>query len=316
MTSYDRTENTAAAASVAAKLKRQSQEDGTHLNDMLPLFGTERLLKRLADVAPDQVVLKGGMLVRTWVPDGIRRATNDADLSLASPLTPEQTKDLFQSAAAAKTDVKDGVSFNPDSVKVLEIRGQQTGGMTVTIDGQLGTARMRSKVDIGFGDVVVPRAERIGLPPVLRTLDPIDVLSYRKETVVAEKFETIVWYGRANTRQKDVYDLAVLSDHQRFHGPDLRNALAATFEFRRTPMPTDVPSCLDDRYTLDELRQKQWAGFLRNNTRGADLGLKAAATKAWEFLEPAIAAARTGAPFDRSWDPAARTWEPASQPTR
>lgn len=96
-----------------------------------------------------------------------------------------------------------------------------------------------------------------GEPPLVRI--------YPKETVVSEKFETIVRRGFANSRMKDYYDLFVLSLEGELDSTILRRAIERTFARRRTPIPKVVPDGLLDSFATDSLKQAQWRAFLRKN---------------------------------------------------
>ena len=63
-------------------------------------------------------------------------------------------------------------------------------------------------IDIGFNDVIVPKPERIHYSTLLEMPIPV-LMGYTLETVVAEKFESIVKFALVNTRMKDFYDLAL-----------------------------------------------------------------------------------------------------------
>ena len=60
---------------------------------------------------------------------------------------------------------------------------------------------------------------------------------------------------------KDFYDLRVLSDTFAFDGSTLRDAIHATFERRRTPMPSEPPTALTQTFFGDAARVRQWRAF-------------------------------------------------------
>ena len=70
--------------------------------------------------------------------------------------------------------------------------------------------------------------------------------------------------GLANTRLKDFYDLLALSRTHSFDGERLRLAVAATFERRRTELPTVVPPGLTTDFVSDD-RRRQWRAFVTRN---------------------------------------------------
>ena len=98
---------------------------------------------------------------------------------------------------------------------------------------------------------------------VLRTLfdAPAPILrAFSPETVVAEKTETIVSLGDANSRMKDFYDLWMMAQTFTFQGGNLANGMQQTFERCRTPLPEQIPVGLNDRFALE--REAQWRAFL------------------------------------------------------
>lgn len=65
-------------------------------------------------------------------------------------------------------------------------------GIKVGITCILGTARNRLHIDIGFGDVIVPKPADIYYPVLLDTKPPPLIKGYSLESVIAEKFETML----------------------------------------------------------------------------------------------------------------------------
>ena len=94
------------------------------------------------------------------------------------------------------------------------------------------------RLDVGFGDVVVPAPELLELPAMLLDFPPPRLRGYTRESVVAEKLEAMVSLGAINTRYKDYYDIWFLAERFDFDGRVLARAVAATFERRGTPLGT------------------------------------------------------------------------------
>jgi hypothetical protein len=91
------------------------------------------------------------------------------------------------------------------------------------------------RVDIGFGDVVVPGPELSELPTVLDLAAP-RLLCYSRESAVAEKFEAMLKLGELNSRMKDFYDVWLLCRYFDFDGATLAEAVRQTLEKRGTPV--------------------------------------------------------------------------------
>ena len=58
--------------------------------------------------------------------------------------------------------------------------------------------------------------------------------TYNLETILAEKLQSILARGSANTRLRDYYDLCILSDTVDINYNDLQAAFSATFKNRGT----------------------------------------------------------------------------------
>jgi nucleotidyltransferase AbiEii toxin of type IV toxin-antitoxin system len=114
--------------------------------------------------------------------------------------------EVFKAVCATKVE-DDGLEFAPSTVRAREIREEQEyGGVRVEMTVRLGQARLELQVDVGFGDALVPRPRKVDFPSLLG-FPQARMLAYRRETVVAEKFQAMVDLGIANSRMKDFYDL-------------------------------------------------------------------------------------------------------------
>ena len=68
-------------------------------------------------------------------------------------------------------------------------------------------------------------------------------MAYNLETVLAEKFETIITRGVTNTRMRDFYDVYVLTNTQTYDANIFKIALNKTSEKRGTICPCVPGGC-------------------------------------------------------------------------
>jgi predicted nucleotidyltransferase component of viral defense system len=180
--------------------------------------------------------------------------------------------------------------------------------MRVTLQARLGNARIPLQVDIGFGDVITPKATKTRFPTLLNFPTP-QLLIYSKETVVAEKFEAMVKLSIINSRMKDYYDVWALSQEFEFHSAILRDAITATFRRRKTSWPVGTPLVLSTEFTGDAVKQQQWQGFVR---RGRFKLLEPELTKVVEavsdFLMPVVIASNQPQTVEMHW-PKGGPWQ-------
>ena len=128
--------------------------------------------------------------------------------------------------------------------------------------------------------------------------------AYRRETVVAEKFQAMVMLGLANSRMRDFYDVWQLSLRFEFEGSLLRDAINATFTRRRTELPAEAPTALTASFYEDPAKIVQWRSFLRRGmVRNAKNELREVAERLLEFLMPPCTAALNNQPFQQVWQP-------------
>lgn len=88
----------------------------------------------------------------------------------------------------------------------------------------------------------------------------------------------------------------------------LAHAIRATFERRKTALPTTTPVALTAEFAEDSTKMTQWSGFVRKaGVRDAgSLPETIAAVRA--FVEAPLASAATGTPAPGTWR-AAGPWE-------
>lgn len=253
------------AASVRARLLNVARDQQADFNQILVRFALERILYRLAK-SPygERFLLKGALLFTLWY-DMPHRATRDVDLLGFGTSDVTSIALLFREVAAQA--VEDGISFDPASVVVKEIRKEAGyGGVRVFIAGDLAGARCKVQIDVGFGDAVTPAPQTCIYPVLLADLPAPNLRVYPTYTVIAEKFHAIALLGMTNSRLKDYFDLSVLFEREALDLRLLTEAISATFERRDLAVPSDVPVGLTTEFGQDASRQALWLAFLRKNS--------------------------------------------------
>jgi hypothetical protein len=187
---------------------------------------------------------------------------------------------------------------------------QEYQGLTLKLKARLGTASIPLQVDFGFGDAVTPEAEVAALP-VLLDLPAPSLLTYPRETVIAEKLQAMVSLGMANSRMKDFYDVWYLARRFDFDGRLLTRAVEATFRRRKTQLPSHPPTALTPEFHADPGKQTQWSAFVRRSRlTGQGTSLTDVAELLRDFLVPPLLAAHAGREFDHSWIARQSAWQP------
>ncbi len=175
--------------------------------------------------------------------------------------------------------------------------------MRIRCSARLGNARIALQIDVGFGDVITPGAQRIEYPSLL-DFEPTHILGYTPETAIAEKLEAMVVLDMANTRLKDFLDVWALAQGRKFSGEVLADAIDATFRRRRTQLPESAPVALTSAFYSVPAKQAQWRAYVRKaRVRGSVPALDEAIIQIHAFACPVMDALAAGKQFDDSWSP-------------
>lgn len=294
------------AASIHARLLSGAHERGEELQRVLVRYAGERFLYRLSrSKHAGQFVLKGATLFSAWVHTH-HRSTKDIDLLGFGPSTADRLQRILGDIFALEVE-PDALVYDGTTLRVGPIRiDQEYEGLRATFVARLGSARIALQVDVGFGDALAPPPEEVELPTLLDQPRP-RLRAYRREHVIAEKFHAMVTLGLLNTRMKDYFDVWVLSRTFELDAATLVEAIDATFDRRRAPVPTDVPDALTDRFALDPSKHAQWTAFLRRTGVRDAPELPAVVEALRQFLAPSIIRAAVlwpaGGPWTRTRPP-------------
>jgi len=295
------------AASVRQRLYDVAQRRGEDFQLVLVRYALERFLYRLA-ASPhsSSFILKGALLFSAWT-GAPHRATRDLDMLGRGENAIESMVEAFRNVCLQAVE-EDGLEFDTETMRGERIReDEEYEGVRVRLEARLGSARIPVQIDVGFGDAVTPGPVELDYPTLLELPAP-HVRAYSRETVVAEKVHAIAVLGISNTRLKDFYDLLVLARTFAFEGTALAAALAATFERRRTAIPSDPPIGLTRDFAGDNGKTAQWRAFLsRSRIRGEQPSLEDAIEHIARFVLPPLRAAATSKVLDRHW-PAGGPW--------
>jgi predicted nucleotidyltransferase component of viral defense system len=293
------------AASVRQRLLNHARAEGVDFNYVLRRYANERFLYRLSRSAwQEQLVLKGANVFLVWSRHGFRQS-RDVDL-LGRGLPIEDVERCIREVLAVDVEA-DGIAFLPDTIRLEEIREEtEYGGTRITFEATLAGARIPVQIDMAFGDPVVPAPTLEPFPTLLANSPVPTVLTYPRETVVAEKYEAIVRLGEANTRLKDFFDLWVLQDQFEFTGT-LAEAIKQTFSSRGTDIPDAALFALPEAFVRG-IGTERWRAFLGRTDLEAPQFPDVMALLE-RFLAQPSAAARLGSRFSARWH-AQSAWTP------
>ena len=271
------------AHSVKQKLLNLARSENADFQTLLTKYTLERFLARLSQSDfRDEFILKGAMLFQIWS-ETSKRSTRDLDfLSFGS----NEIIDLIDKVKKiCRIEIpEDGLTFELNEVIGEKIKkDQEYEGVRLHIPAFLERTRIALRIDVGFGDVVSPAVQEINFPTLLDFSSP-KIRAYPPETVIAEKFHALVDLGITNSRLKDFYDLHFLTQNFEFDREILVQAITATFEKRKTPLPTKVPIALTEEFSGDANKNTQWKSFLQKTQLNEQITLPQTVADLREFF--------------------------------
>ncbi len=186
------------------KVRNISKGDNNIAKVLIRNFIMERFLERVSvSDYRNHFILKGGMLVASII--GIdMRATMDIDTTVKSlPVNADDAQRIVSEICAIL--LEDDVTFRITSVSDIMIDFEYPG-VRMMLEAVLGRMRQVIKIDISTDDVITPSAVEYEYKLMFEDRT-IPLLTYNVETLLAEKIQTILARGIANTRLRDYYDV-------------------------------------------------------------------------------------------------------------
>ena len=195
------------AIQLKAFIKKKAAEKRISAQLVMQNYMLERLLERISlSRYRRNFIVKGGFLISAIV--GLdTRATMDLDTTVKGfTLTHESIRGIFAEICAV--DIADDVTF--ELADISDIReGDDYPGIRVALKANYPPISVPLTVDVTTGDAITPGAVEYTFS-LLFDERAISIFAYNLETILAEKIETILSRGVANTRPRDYYDVFIL----------------------------------------------------------------------------------------------------------
>ena len=183
--------------SFAQKRNLQSQE-------VLQMYLLERVLERLACSSYRyNFILKGGLLISSMI--GVsERTTMDMDTTVRG-INMEEGEIEKVIREILLINVGDGIQFEFEKLEPIR-EEDDYNNFRAYFTAKYGKIANKMKLDITTGDEITPQAVDYAYRTILDN-DVIPVMAYNAETIVAEKYETIIRRNIGTSRARDFYDL-------------------------------------------------------------------------------------------------------------
>ncbi len=251
--------------SFKAIIKNIAKENKVAAQAVLQTYMLERLLERISmSKYKDNFILKGGMLISAML--GIdSRTTMDMDTTIKGfTLNKENIENIFNEIC--KMDLEDNVTFKINKIELIR-EDDDYGGYRVTFEANFNNEMpVIMKIDVTTGDKITYREIKYDFRLMLEDRK-IQVWSYNVETILAEKFESIIKRGTLGTRIRDYYDVHMLlnTQNKNIDKSTLKNAIISTAKHRETTEDINVWKEVVDILANSQTMQRQWKAYQKDN---------------------------------------------------
>lgn len=217
------------------------------------MYFFEHILDRLSiSKYKHNIILKGGLLLSSVIGDD-ERTTKDMDATLKSlPLEREEVIKIIKEILSI--DLDDGIDFKIEDVKDIR-QESEYGGFKINILATMSTLKVYLAIELTTGDKITPREIEYIYNSHFED-KKIPIFAYTLETVIAEKYQTIIDRDIYNTRMKDFYDIYVLikENKEKIDFKNLVLAIKNTFNNRKTELNVEnIKKQLSNMKTSEQL---------------------------------------------------------------
>ena len=258
------------AEQIKTFVKKTAKGNSTISQITIRNYIMERFLERLSlSEFKNKFILKGGLLIASIV--GLdTRATMDIDTTAKNlSLSVQTATEIITKIISIPID--DGVSFVIKDVSVI-MDDAEYNGVRASLEATIDAMRTPLKIDISTGDTITPGEIDYKFNLMFEDRS-IVILAYNIESVLAEKLETVISRGTANTRLRDFYDIYILQNipSQSISHATLKAAFAATCSKRNsTFLLVDGSKILSEIETSLEM-QKLWLNYQKKFSYANDI---------------------------------------------
>ena len=221
------------AMSLKAKINNIAKKEKTLPQAVMQTYMLERLLERISiSEYKENFILKGGMLISSII--GIdNRSTMDMDTTIKGfKLDTENLENILQEII--KIDANDNIKFKIISIENIR-EDDDYGGLRVHLQASFDEMPIDLKIDVTTGDKITYKEINYKYNLLLEKRS-IEIWTYNVETIIAEKYESIIKRSILNTRIRDFYDLYMLThlDKKNIKSKMLVDAIRETSKHRGT----------------------------------------------------------------------------------
>lgn len=256
--------------SIKGKIRNLAEQKNLKSQEVLQIYFFERLLERLfKSQYKNNFVIKGGFLISSLI--GIEnRTTMDMDTTIKGiALKENRIKEIVEEILDINVD--DGIRFEIKDISYIREEDKYEN-FRISLIANVGKTQNPMKIDITTGDAITPREIEYAYPCIFSKKD-IKIMAYPLETILAEKYETIIRRNITTTRMRDFYDLYTLYKLKKddIDYEVLKEAVKRTSNRRGSQeMMKDYEKIIED-IKEDSYLRSLWDVYLKENKYIGDL---------------------------------------------
>lgn len=256
--------------SLKGKIRNIAISKNLRSQEVLQMFFFERFLERLSvSEYKYNFIIKVGLLISSMI--GIdNRTTMDMDTTIKGVALKE---DIIRNVISKiiNTEVDDGIEFEITGISHIREEDEYEN-FRVNLIAEFGKIKNDMKIDITTGDAITPK-EMEYLYPCMFQNESIRVLAYPLETILAEKYESVIKRNISTTRMRDFYDLYNLYNLRKedINFDILKQAIISTANRRESLSLMKQAIEIIDDIKEDDYLKKLWKVYLADNLYVGDL---------------------------------------------
>ena len=256
--------------SLKAKASNLSKQTNIPNKYLIQNFMFEALLKRISKSKyKDKFIIKGGLLLSSIFGVNLR-STMDLDTTIKGlPLDRETITKVINEII--NIDLEDNVNLEIENTK--DIREEELySGFEVNLKAEFDGLKTNLMIDITTGDIITYKEVEFKYSTLFDN-ETINIMTYNYETIIAEKFESVISRNIDNTRMKDYYDLYMFVNLKwnDINKDTLRKAIINTSETRETLDYIDNASKYIELISNDSRLKSLWNSYQNSYEYAKDI---------------------------------------------
>ena len=259
--------------SLKAKVSNLSKKTNIPNKYLIQNFMFEALLKRISiSKYKDKFIIKGGLLLSSIFGVDLRSTmdldTTIKDLSLDRETITKAIKEIIN------IDLDDNIKLEIENIK--DIREEDLyQGFEVNLKAEFDGLKTNLMIDITTGDVITYKEIEFKYSTIFDN-KTINIMTYNYETIIAEKFESIISRNIDNTRMKDYYDLYMFVNLKwdDINKTVLRKAIINTSKVRETLDYIDDANRYIELISDDSRLKLLWDSYKNNYEYAKDINFE------------------------------------------